>query len=679
MSGFGFGTRSGLHRNSRRGSAPRITISASVVSEDALPGTTVGTLSVLTGEGGYTFSIPAGGDPDNKFTISGANLNTRSALDHESAPAHSVTIQADNGIDPPLSRAVTIAVTNVFEQPGLTPLSIPGSVTQGALVPITGTTSGSTISAPVLPPGWTLNSNSKEIEIAGDAPVGEQSWILVEDLADSSNSPRVSTGSSTVEAPVGSGELPYIVIGVLGQSNAAGTANLGPALDLDVAGIAQWNNNDNVAGFDEISSDITPLLHPRTAEFSAPEIRNKIGSGDYFVRQVFANGFVNPATHRLLIVPCARGSTGMITGGEEWKPTTPLGELMQGAIDQCTDAVTAAQALNPASTFGGFLWAQGENETNNGGGRDAYMTAFIQLRDLIRAQVPTASNCWALLGSMVPDWVKTSPAPLPIQQAHMRLAFENDGVYFDQAPVGLAASGGIIHYDAEGYRSYGAQLGDALPDLIADPRVIYDFRGDEIGDGAVANSGELLGTFQQGSTRLTLQNGTSVGLGAKCISAAGTPSGIGGAGIEFLPNSNAGDVSLEWTANLSGRQSVTLRGNGAYGFFGFDGYLFRVDADNTVALFDLTGGGLTNVTPDTNSKPMGVTGTTARFRASAIGPRLRFEVSNDDGANWATVLNTTSSAHASGRITYMQGGNGTSGGQVFAQNFAIRNTVPEGL
>ena len=626
-------------------------------------------LSVDGGEGSYTFSIAAGGDPDGKFAISGSNLNLADTLDFESATSHQVTIEADNGVDTPVARLVTITVTNAFEEPDLGALTLSGPFEQGATVEIVGATEGSVITGLTLPTGWTLDGAAREITIAAGAPIGAQSWALLETLADSSNSPRTTNGSSTVTAA--NAARPMIVVMVAGQSNPQGTAAAG-AQDQNVSGVFQYVSNPAEGNPNTISSNIVPLHHPRASGTSPANI----GLGDYWARRIFASDIV-PAGYDLLIVPYARGSTGMITGGEEWKPTDPLGELAQGAINQCTAAVNAAQAIHPDSRFVGFLWGQGENETNNGGGRDAYMAAFLQLRDLIRAQVPTASACWAMIASMVPEWVKTSPAPLPIQQAHMRLAFENEGIYFDQAPVGLGdAPNNTIHYDADGYRSYGAQLGDASPDLIADPRVVYDFRGDEIGDGAAANSDELLGTYQQGATRLTLQNGASAGLGSKCITAAAAPNGIGGAGIEFLPNTNAADVSLEFAANLAGRQSITLRASGSYGFFGFDGYLFRIDDDNTVTLFDVTNAGLTNITPDTATKPMGVAGTTARFRASAIGTRLTFEVSNDNGDTWATVLDTTNSAHASGRIAYMQGGDGTTGGQIFAENFAIRPAVP---
>lgn len=94
-------------------SGPRIAISSTSVSESAPNPTTIGTLSVVNGSGVYTFTKTA--DPDAKFAVSGSNLNTAAALNYETATFHSVTIQADNGVDAPLTRAYSINVVNVLE------------------------------------------------------------------------------------------------------------------------------------------------------------------------------------------------------------------------------------------------------------------------------------------------------------------------------------------------------------------------------------------------------------------------------------------------------------------------------------------------------------------------------------------------------------------------------------
>ena len=187
----------------RRASGPQILLSASSIAENAVVGSTVGVLSVVNGEGTWTFTKTA--DPDSKFVLAGtggSNLNTAAALNADpetgGSPSHSVTIQATNGTDT-ISRTFSIGVTNVFEQPSLNALSVPASVSRGTTVNITGATAGSTITG-TMPTGWTLNGAARTIAIAADAPTGSQDWSLTETLADSANSPRVSSGSSEVLA-----------------------------------------------------------------------------------------------------------------------------------------------------------------------------------------------------------------------------------------------------------------------------------------------------------------------------------------------------------------------------------------------------------------------------------------------------------------------------------------------
>jgi hypothetical protein len=98
---------------------PQITLSNNTVAEDFASGGTVGALSVINGAGVYTFTITL--DADNKFAIDGSNLETDASLDYETATSHSVTIEADNGVDDPITRIFTITVTDVSEGGGSGP------------------------------------------------------------------------------------------------------------------------------------------------------------------------------------------------------------------------------------------------------------------------------------------------------------------------------------------------------------------------------------------------------------------------------------------------------------------------------------------------------------------------------------------------------------------------------
>jgi hypothetical protein len=95
---------------------PIIALSSQSVAEDAATGSVVGALSVQNGSGSYTFTLTD--DAGGLFAIDGDDLEVAAALNYETAPSHSITVEADNGVDTPISRAFTITVTDVAEGGG---------------------------------------------------------------------------------------------------------------------------------------------------------------------------------------------------------------------------------------------------------------------------------------------------------------------------------------------------------------------------------------------------------------------------------------------------------------------------------------------------------------------------------------------------------------------------------
>jgi hypothetical protein len=93
----------------------RINLSNLSIPEDASIGDLVGTMSVSGGSGTYTFSLTD--DAGGLFAIDGADLEVAGALDYETATSHGITVEADNGVDTPISRGFTINVTDVVEGP----------------------------------------------------------------------------------------------------------------------------------------------------------------------------------------------------------------------------------------------------------------------------------------------------------------------------------------------------------------------------------------------------------------------------------------------------------------------------------------------------------------------------------------------------------------------------------
>jgi hypothetical protein len=239
--------------------SPSLQITASSILESALSGSTVGVLSVVGGSGTYTFTKTA--DPDAKFAVSGSNLNTAAALDYETAQSHSVTISASNGVDAPVVRTFTISVTNVFEAASLSALTLPGSITTGATVAITGATAGSTITG-TLPAGWSVNSGARTVTV-GAVATG-QAWTLVETLADSANSPRTSTGTSDVVA--GGGTVTQLASNTSGRSSGGTWTSVGYDIPLPTGtGVAvplsstYWNESG--ADITTVSAILTGWVH----------------------------------------------------------------------------------------------------------------------------------------------------------------------------------------------------------------------------------------------------------------------------------------------------------------------------------------------------------------------------------------------------------------------------------
>lgn len=93
--------------------SPSIQLSASTIAEDADVGDAVGTLSVVNGSGSYTFTLTD--DAGGLFDVDGAALEVAGALDFETAASHSITVEADNGVDAPISRVFSITVTDEAE------------------------------------------------------------------------------------------------------------------------------------------------------------------------------------------------------------------------------------------------------------------------------------------------------------------------------------------------------------------------------------------------------------------------------------------------------------------------------------------------------------------------------------------------------------------------------------
>ena len=205
-----------------------LTLAASTVVENTSAGTVIGGILGATAGSSLSLVDSAGG----RFAISDTNIVTGSvATDFETATSHNITIRETlaGAANSPRDTTVSISVTNVFEQPNLSALSLSttsfttGSPASGS---ITGSTAGSTISASGLPSGLTINGAARTWAWSGVGSAATSTITLTETLADSANSPRNSTVSVTVVS--GATMTPYLVInnfdsltGITGQSGTA--------------------------------------------------------------------------------------------------------------------------------------------------------------------------------------------------------------------------------------------------------------------------------------------------------------------------------------------------------------------------------------------------------------------------------------------------------------------------
>jgi hypothetical protein len=88
---------------------PLIVLSNISVLENQPVNTTVGNLSVINGEGTWTFTLTD--DATGKFNLSGAVLRASESFDYETAASYSITVEATNGTDT-LTRSFGIDVLN---------------------------------------------------------------------------------------------------------------------------------------------------------------------------------------------------------------------------------------------------------------------------------------------------------------------------------------------------------------------------------------------------------------------------------------------------------------------------------------------------------------------------------------------------------------------------------------
>jgi len=273
----------------------------------------------------------------------------------------------------------------------------------------------------------------------GDSPLWRQALIQAKCLVKR----RIAKAGTPVSPP----QQPYLVVPILGQSNAQG---MGRGLDLAGADrphpqVHQWAMCGPSQGSVVLAVD--PLLH---------HVPSKgVGFG-----VTFGKALAESTGRPVLLIPAARGDTSFTPkNGYSWDlaDTTTRVNLYRRA----TDAIDAALAAHPGSTVAALLWHQGETDV-------PLMSAELYQRKLdatiddLRSRY--GANVPFLLGQMVPEEMETSHKDYTgVDAVHADTPNRRPRVGFVPGPRGCI-NGGLIngamdtHYNAEGQRALGRAM-----------------------------------------------------------------------------------------------------------------------------------------------------------------------------------------------------------------------------
>ena len=259
---------------------------------------------------------------------------------------------------------------------------------------------------------------------------------------------RIAKPGIAVQRP----EQPYLIVPLLGQSNAYGMGvGLDPTgLDRPHPLVHQWamsgpSKGTAVAGVD-------PLFH---------EVPGKgVGFG-----VTFAKRLADETGRAVLLIPGARGDTAFSPkNGYTWDVdnTSTRTNLYHRAIS----AIDAAIAAYPGSTVAVALWHQGESDVPLMAA-SVYQKKLDRLIDDIRARY--GQDLPFLLGQMVPEEMEQSHKDYSaINAVHIDTPSRRPRAAFIDGPVGCINGGEDRHYNAAGQRELGRRMWTSYSEMCAD-------------------------------------------------------------------------------------------------------------------------------------------------------------------------------------------------------------------
>ena len=254
--------------------------------------------------------------------------------------------------------------------------------------------------------------------------------------------------------PVELAREPYLVVPVLGQSNAHG-AGLGldrEGLDKPHPLVHQWASSGRSKG--TVVAGCDPLFH---------ELPSKaVGFGSTFGR------YLADATGRpVLLVPCARGDTSLVPkNGHTWDPADRKTRV--NLYRKAIRAIDQATAVGPGGRVVCVLWHQGESDVPLMSGA-LYAEKLDTVIDDLRNRY--GSNVVFIVGQMVPEEIENGEVNYrAIDAAHADTPNRRRLTAFVPGPRASYNPNEMIHYNASGQRELGRRMWlafQSLDDLIS--------------------------------------------------------------------------------------------------------------------------------------------------------------------------------------------------------------------
>jgi hypothetical protein len=265
---------------------------------------------------------------------------------------------------------------------------------------------------------------------------------------------RLAPAGTPVDRP----DEPYLIVPVLGQSNAVG---MGLGLDLDGPDrphprVHQWAMCGPSKGTAILAVD--PLLH-------------EIPAGGVGFGMTFAKHLADETGRAVLLIPGARGDTSFTPkNGWTWDPadTRTRRNLYRNAVA----AIDAAVDRYPGSRVAAILWHQGETDVPLMSA-PVYQTKLDSVIDDLRSRY--GADLPFLVGQMVAEEMELSGKNYaPIDAVHADTPNRRPRTAF-VAGARTAINGGTDrHYNAAGQREMGQAMWLAYRAIAVDDLADYD-------------------------------------------------------------------------------------------------------------------------------------------------------------------------------------------------------------